>query len=434
MATLTIKQLPLNPDAPLDGLASQETGVGTYNYENVATSTGAYVSQVVTPVTLTRASEAVTANTVDGDTLLAAIDVPAFGDIGLQVGRAHDNELSNSDFRSSTTGWTLTDSGGIVTVFAATDSDINESSEALRIRAVNGTGSAKTVEVHQSTSGGSISTNWVAQGLFKVSESVGSPIALIRLIDQTNANITTSPVSLTVDTIYRHEYVTQTLAAASTDLRWGIQLQLDDGETLDLKVTNVSLSESAWPVHYIPSTTGPTTRATDVVNVGSAGNAFYTHVVDTMWSIDVKTLGALTTIAGESQLQYIFSTYNGVNGTSLFVDDVNTITWRADFNSSFEDVTTTIAGDHPYRVYLRVLDDGGGGYDRQMFVENLTTGAISASSVLNTSNLPIQGDILKLGRDNSDANILDGFVGRLMYWDGDRSNTSMQRINSNWPS
>jgi hypothetical protein len=62
----------------------------------------------------------------------------------------------------------------------------------------------------------------------------------------------------------------------------------------------------------------------------------------------------------------------------------------------------------------------------------MDTGAITASTVLNTANLPIHGDVMKLGRDNADANNFDGFIGGLMFW-GDRSDTSMNRLNDNWP-
>jgi hypothetical protein len=119
----------------------------------------------------------------------------------------------------------------------------------------------------------------------------------------------------------------------------------------------------------------------------------------------------------------------------LFVDDVDTITWQADFNGSLEDVSMTVAGLGivPHRAYMRTLDDGAGGYDRELFVENLVTGAITVSTLLNTPNLPIQGDIMKIGRDNADANILDGFIGRLTFW-GNRNNPSMHRINDNWPA
>ncbi len=432
----TVKQIPFSPDLSVGGLTSQESGIGLLNANNTLVSSGPYVSQSQTPVTMTRNSVGVTQNPVNGDLTLAAVDGPAFGDIGIQIGRQKDNELTNSDARSGVTGYTLTDVGGIVVTFATQASGIDESDQAIRLRMVNTSGGPQFVELHQSISGGLINEYWTAQASIKALEVIGiSTIGLIRVVDFSNSQISSNSFLENFD-VFERVGVTHQLTAASADFRWNIQFSVPDTETLDVLITNNSLVNSSWNTHYVPSTTGPTTRESDVVDVGATDDPFFTHLVDEMWSIDFKTLGVLTTISGgESQLQYLFSSFNGVNGTNLFVDDVNTITWQADFNGSLEDVTLVVTGlgAVPHRVYMRTLDDLAGGFDRQLFVENLVTGAISASTVLNTTNLPIQGDIMKIGRDDSDANILDGFIGRLTFW-GNRFNLSMNRINDNWPT
>lgn len=438
MSTPVIKQLPLSPNLAVGGLTSQITGSGLLNLNNVVTNSGTYVSQDQTPVTVTRASEALTQNPVSGDLVLASDNEPAFGDIGLQIGRQTVNELSNSDIRTGTTGYVLVDTGGIVTEFAAADSGISESDKAIRLTVDNTTGVTQFVEVYQTISGALSGETWHAQFCMKaVGNTQGFSAALIRVVDQDNATITSNAFAISdlLTGKYIRSTAIQTLTGNSNDLRCSVQFQVPGTFTFDVLLTNASLVESPWVPHYVPSTTGPTTRESDEVDVGSASNPFYTHAVDEMWSVDFKTLGPLTTLSGVAQLQYLFSTYNGVNGTSLFVDDVNTITWQADFNGSLENVTLVVTGlgAVAHRAYMRVLDDGAGGYDKQLFVENLETGAITASTVSNTANLPIQGDVLKLGRDNADANILDGFIGRLAFW-GDRNNPSMNRINSNWPT
>ena len=435
MSTPVVKQLPLSPDLAKNGLTSQRTGLGLLAGNNNLVVSGDYVAQNQTPVTVTRASDAVTQNPVNGNLLLADNNEPAFGDIGLQIGRQTTNYLDNSDMRNSTTGYTLVDTGGVVTLFSTADSGIDESDKALRLNITNTTGGAQFVEVYQSIAGALSGEAWAAQASIKFLTG-GNLVTgvLVRVVDQDNATITTSALTPS-NARFTRATALQTLTGNSNDLRCSVQIQVPDLVSVDVLITNAALVQSPWTPHYVPSTTGPTVRESDVVDVGSANNPFFTHNVDEMWSIDFKTLGTLTTVAGASQLQYIFSSYDGVNGTNLYVDDVNTITWEADFNSSFESQSLVIAnlGIVAHRVYMRILDDGGGGYDRQLFVENLQTGAITASTVLNTPNLPVQGDVMKLGRDNADANILDGYLGRLTFW-GNRSNLSMNRINNNWPT
>jgi len=415
---------------PSSGLASQVTQpvLGFDNIEEVDGSST--VSHDQTPVTFTRASEGVSQNPVTGDLTLAIDDIPAFGGPGIQVGPSKINVLSNSDMRNSISSYVITDSAGIVTSAFTEASGLSESDEAFRLTINNTSGGTQTVEVHQTSSGGLINDRWTAQGRFQILALSGTPVISIRFVDQSNAQISSSVISSTVDDKYILYAVTHQLTAGSADFRWNLQIQVDDLETLDLRFTNLSLAQSPWPAHYVVSATGPTTRATDVVDIGES---FLAQPVDTMWSVDAITLGPLTTLSGENQLQYVFSSYNGVDGTSLFVDDVTTITWRADFNSSFEDVTiTTFLGQNRYRVYFRVKDDGGGGFDRQMFIEHLPSGVITASSVFNTTNLPIQGTTTKWGRDKSDANPFDGFIGNLKFW-GDRTDETMNRVNITWP-
>lgn len=431
-----VKQIPFSPDLAFSGLTSQESATGLFLQNNVPTSIGGYVSNSQSPVTVTRNSQALTQNVVNGDLQLVAVDSAAFEDVGIQIGRQKDNSLSNSDFQGGTTGYTLVDAGGIVTNFEVVASGVAESDQALRIRMVNGTASAQFVDVYQAISGVLSGEHWAAQAYFQVQEKTGTAAGLIRIWDFANATITSTPMPESTD-VYTREAVTQQATANSSDFRWNVNFQVPIGDTLEVFITNVNLTLSTWGTHYVPSTTGPTTRESDVVDVGSTGNQFFSQTVDEVWSIDFRTLGPLTVIAGgESPLQYLFSTYSGVNGTSLFVDATNTITWRADFNSSFEDVTIalgTALGQLPFRAYMRVIDDGVGGFDRELFLEQLDTGDITASAVFNTINLPIQGDVMKIGRDNADGNILDGFVGRLTFW-GNRSNLSMNRINDNWPT
>lgn len=435
MSTPVVKQLPLSPNLSQSGLTSQRTGLGLLGGNNSPIITGDYVAQNQTPVTLTRNSEGVTQDPVTGNLVLAAVDIPAFGDIGLQIGRQTTNYLDNSDMRDSTTGYTLVDTGGIVTLFSTADSGISESDKAIRVTVNNTSGFVQFVEVYQAISGALVGEAWASQASIKyISGAIQVTGTLIRLVDQDNATITTNSFSVSENS-YTRATALQTLTGNSNDLRWSVQFQVPDTAQFDVLITNSALVQSPWTPHYVPSVTGPTIRESDVVDVGVTGTPFFTHSVDEMWSVDFKTLGTLTTVAGASQLQYLFSSYNGVNGTNLYVDDVNTITWEADFNGSFESNSLVIAnlGNNAHRVYMRILDDGGGGYDRQLFVENLNTGVIAASTVLNTTNLPVQGDIMKLGRDNANANILDGYLGRLIFW-GNRNNPSMNRINDNWPT
>jgi hypothetical protein len=435
MSTPTVKQLPLSPNLAQGGLTSQRNDLGLLDNNNVATNVGQYVAQNQTPVVVTRNSEGLTQNPVNGNLSLVAVDEPAFGDIGLQIGRQTVNSLSNSDARNGTTGYTLVDTGGIVTTFDTVASGIDESDTALHLVVDNTSGFVQFVEIYQTISGALSGESWGAQASLKfISGATQVAGTLVRIVDQDNVTITSNNVPPSLERFTKATAV-QTLIGNSNDLRCSIQFQVPDTVQYECLITNTSLVLSPWPSHYVPSASGPTTRESDVVDVGSAGIPFFTHAVDEMWSIDFNTLGTLATVVGASQLQYLFSTYNGVDGTSLFVDDVDTITWQADFNGSLEDVTLVVAGlgADPHRAYMRTLDDGGGGYDRQLFVENLTTGAITASTVLNTTNLPIQGDVMKLGRDNADANILDGFLGRLILW-GNRSDLSMNRINDNWPT
>jgi len=435
MSTPVVKQLPLSPNLAQSGLTSQRTGLGLLAGNNNPIPTGDYVAQNQTPVTFTRASEAVTQNPVNGNLVLAAANVPAFGDIGLQIGRQTTNYLSNSDIRNGTTGYTLVDTGSVVTLFTVDDSGLSESDQALRIQVTNTTGVSQFVEVYQSIAGALVGEAWAAQASVKFVTGADQVLGtLIRVVDQDNATITSNGYTVS-EARYTRATALQTLTGNSNDLRWSVQIQVPDLVSFDVLITNAALVQSPWTPHYVPSPSGPTVRESDVVDVGVTGTPFFTHNVDEMWSIDFKTLGTLTTVAGASQLQYIFSSYDGVNGTNLYVDDVNTITWEADFNGSFETNTLVIAGLGlvAHRAYMRILDDGGGGYDRQLFVENLETGVITASTVLNTINLPVQGDVMKLGRDNADTNILDGYLGRLTFW-GNRTNLSMNRINDNWPT
>lgn len=437
--THIVRNLPLNPNIALDGLASQETGLGTFQIDNLqTTSILPYVSQIQTPVTYTRNSQAVTHNPVTGNITLREVDEPAFGDLGIQVGPAKDNVLSNSDFRDGTVGYTTVDAGPVITLSTTEDSGLSESDQALRLTMVNSTGFAQTVSVYQSTTG-LINEFWTAQGRYQILSFVGNPSALFRIYDNTNAQITSSnPLNLDLTGRYHQESATQQLVGNSADLRWELFVTLANGEELDLRVTNTQMVISPWRAHYVPSTIGPTTRDADTVDISTSSPEiplvrFFTHAPDEMWSISLKTLGQLTTLAGANQLQYIFSSYDGVDGTSLFVDDPNTLTWRADFNGSFEDVTLSpIFGNTEYRLFFRILTNGGS-FDRQLFAEDLLTGTIVASSVLTTPNLPVVGDLFKLGRDNADANYFDGFIGGLTFWDY-RTNATMQRINSNWPT
>ncbi len=429
-----VKQIPFNTDLSLGGLTSQESGLGLHGPNNVVFPTDAYVAHSQTPVTVTRNSNGISQNPVNGDWTPVAIDEPAYGGVGIQIGRQKDNELNNSDIRAGVTGYVLTDTGGVVTIFTSEDSGIGESVKAIRLRMVNPGGGVETVTVHQSKSG-LINEYWTAQTSVKVLEEIAIPTTLIGVFDFTNTQLATDTVPPTGD-VFARGFATLQLDAGSADLRWQLECVLPAFATLDILITNNSLVNSSWQTHYIPSTVGPTTRESDVVDVGATGFPFFIHLVDEMWSVDFSTLGVLTTLAGgESQLQYLFSSYSGVDGTNLFVDDVDTITWQADFNGSLEDVSMTVAGLGivPHRAYMRTLDDGAGGFDRELFVENLVTGDITVSALLNTPNLPIQGDIMKIGRDDSDTNILDGYLGRLVFW-GNRNNPSMNRINDNWPT
>jgi hypothetical protein len=331
--------------------------------------------------------------------------------------------------------YTVVDPGPVVITAVDEDSGISESDKAFRLRMVNTTGSVKTVSVYQASTG-SINEFWTSQIRYKVLEVIGLPIAILRVFDNTNTQIASSaPFDLTLTGLYHLEAATLQLTAASADLRWELLVTIEDTETLDMLFTNTQLAISPWQAHYVPSVVPPVTREADVIDVGLSDdvNPFFSHATDQMWSIDFRTLGTLSTVAGVNQLQYIFSSYDGVNGTNLFVDAVDTLTWQADFNGSLENVSVTIAGmgDSPFRVFFRITTNGGN-FDRQLFVESLLTGTITASTVLTTANLPIHGLLVKLGRDDSDANYFDGFLGRFMFWDN-RSNLSMNRINTNWP-
>ena len=419
----------------VDGLAIQLTGT-QLDFSNFPSFSGfGYIDQTTTTATVTRNSEGVTQNTINGDFLLDQIDEPSFGDLGIQVGPARDNEISNSDMRLGTVSYTVTDVGVIITAATTEDSDITESDTAFRLTMSNTTGNPQTVTIHQSIASGLINEHWAAQCVIDVVSFTGVPTLAVRLFDNTNTQLATTGVSILIqDGIYRQYVASQQLVGASADLRWELQASLADTEALDIRFTNASLAKSYSAHHYVPSVIAPVTREADTIDVGAAFNPFYSHVTDTMWSVDFKTLGSLATVSDVSQLQYLFSSYSGVDGSSLFIDDPNTITWQADFNGALEDVTIVLGstmGITPFRAYFRVLTNGGS-FDRQLWLENLTTGDITASSILTTANLPIQGDIMKLGRDNADANHLDGFLGRFTFWDN-RSNISMNRINVNWP-
>lgn len=437
--TNVVRNLPLNPNIALNGLASQETGLGTLNNNNQFTeSLLAVVSQVQTPVTYTRSGRAVTHNPVNGDLTLREVDEPAFGDLGIQVGPTKANRIYNSDMHNGTTSYLTIDAGPIIVTAITESSGISESDTAFRLRLVNTTGVTQTVSVYQSISG-LINEFWTAQIRYKIITSTGTPSAVVRVFDNTNAQITSSsPFELDISGRYHSEAATQQLVANSSDLRWELFMSLDNTEILEFYFTNTQLAISPWKAHYVPSVIPPGTRGADVIDVGISIPdtlfPFFSHATDQMWSVNFNTLGVLTTLPSTSQLQYIFSTYNGVDGTSLFVDDPNTITWRADFNGSFEDVTVTTVGlgDNAFRVFFRILTNGVN-FDRQLFVESIVNGTIDASTVLTTPNLPITGDLLKLGRDDTDTNYFDGFIGNLMFW-GNRSNLSMNRINTNWPT
>jgi len=445
-----VKQIPFSPNLATTGLTSQESGQYPFNFQILPQPLGSYVAQRQSPVAITRNSPAVTSNLINADQILVAIDEPAFADIGVQVGRQKINSLSNTDMRNGTVGYTLTDPGGIVTAFTTDVSGISESDTAMRITMDNITAGVQFVTIEQPISGALVGEIWAAQAIMKEVTATTGALAVattMRIFDNDNTILTSSaPITMPIDkSTYFMRFVTQNLVGNSNDLRWSLQFQAPIGGQLDILVTNTSLSLSTWPVHYIPSATGPTTREADVIDVTTTDTSqvlplapFFEHNVDEMWSIDFKTLGTLSPQVGsESKLQYLFSSYDGVNGTNLFVDITDTITWQADFNGSLENVViagiTDLGQDFPFRVYMRTLDDGGGGYDRQMFVENLEDGTITASTVLNTTNLPIQGATMKIGRDDADANGLDGFIGRLTFW-GNRSNPSMNRINDNWPT
>jgi hypothetical protein len=430
-----VRQLPLNPDMGVDGLAAQVTGF-QYPYTNNLVFAGPlYINQTVSPVVFTRNSEGVTQNPVNADFSLDEIDEPAFGDLGIQVGPSWDNEIGNSDMRLGTGGYTTTDAGAIITAAATEDSGISESDTAYLLTMANTTGSVKTVTIYQSISGGLINEHWTAQCAVELIARTGNPFLSIRVFDNTNTQLASSVFAISEDGVYRIAAASLQLTAGSSDLRWELHASLEDTEALSIRFTNASLAKSYSYHHYVPSPISPTTRDADVVTVGALSDPFYTQATDEMWSVDFRTLGTLATVANASQLQYILSSYNGVNGTNLFVDDPNTITWQADFNGTPENVTIALGstmGATQFRAYFRVLTNGGS-YDRQLFLENLATGDITASSILTTANLPIQGYFMKLGRDDSDANYFDGFLGRLTFW-GNRSNASMDRINSNWPA
>lgn len=436
--TNTVKTLPLNANSPLNGVAAQIIGAPS-NFDNThpTAKVTAYVEQVQTPVTVTRNSEAVTQNPINGDLSLVAADTAAFGDVGIQVSPAKINVLTNSDMRDSTNNYTVTDTGGICTLCTTEDSGISESDTAFRVRLVNTTGNPQTVTIHQATSG-LINEYWTAQLRHKVLEVVGFPVPLIRVVDVSNASITSSVMEEDTQGLYMLTSTIQQLGAGSADLRWELNITLADTETFDLLFTNAQMAISPWTSQYVTSAVGPTTREADDIDIGGIYYAevltpFFSHATDEMWSIDFNTNGTLATIT-TPQLQYIMSSYDGVNGTNIFVDDPNTITWQADFNGALEPVTIALGvplGIAHYRLFFRITTNGGN-FDRQMFIEDPLNGNITASAILTTANLPIAGTVTKLGRDDADANYFDGFIGRFMFWD-QRSNESMNRINTNWP-
>jgi len=328
--TNVIKQLPLNPNIALDGLASQITGTTPFASDNLDTTTGLdYAAQIQTPVTFLRNSQGLTHNPVTGDLIIDEIDDPSFGGIGIQVSPIKINELDNSDMRNGTASYLITDAGGVIVTSTTETSGISESDTAFRLRMVNTTGNPQTVSVRQAISGtAAINDYYTAQVRYSVLEIIGAPIAVVRVFDNTNSQITSSnPFVFTIaDDRYRIESATQQLVAASTDLRWELFVTIADTETLDLRFTNAQMAISSSRAHYVTSVVAPTTRATDVIDVGSTNTPFFAQATDEMWSIDFHTLGPLSTLSGTSQLQYIFSSFNGVNGTNIFVDDPNTIT------------------------------------------------------------------------------------------------------------
>ncbi len=381
--TNTVKTLPLNANSPLNGVAAQIIGAPS-NFDNThpAAKVTAYVEQVQTPVTVTRNSEAVTQNSINGDLSLVAADTAAFGDVGIQVSPSKINVLSNSDMRDMTSSYTITDTGGIVTVSTTEASGISESDMAFRLRLVNTTGGPETVTVHQATSG-LINEYWTAQVRHKVLEVIGAPVPLIRVVDVSNASITSSVMEEDTQGRYMLTSTTQQLGAGSADLRWEMNITLADTETFDLLFTNAQMAISPWTSQYVTSAVGPTVREADDIDIGEIYYAevltpFFSHATDEMWSVDFKTNGTLATVAGASQLQYIMSSYDGVNGTNIFIDDPNTITWQADFNGALEDVTIALGvplGIAHYRMFFRITTNGGN-FDRQMFIEDLINGSL----------------------------------------------------------
>lgn len=410
-------------------------GVGTTIYDNPAI------------VTLARTGNTASINPTTGLLSLSAPNVAAFGDIGLQVSESRTNLLSTSNMdidggggvpisflQSVTPG-----PGTIITTQAIVPgAGPGLSNSAIHYVVNNTTGSLQTITLFQGPFSGTLNQWFSAQARIKIiSQSLVSGVFLT-VRDVTNSLFHNNQASLT--NLGNWQLVNSSLqltGGASTNVRWEMNVTILAGGTLEFYVTNGQLAPDApWTTHYVPSAAGPTIRGADVANVT---NSWYTPA--NVWSLEFRALAPLnTTVPNASQLMYLFSSYSGLQGSSIFMNTVDTLTWRIDNNGVFTDlsiVSTSVGelGLNPWRVWFISRPDPlpAVTFNRMLALERLDTGVLKTPVTHSgEAAVPFTGTTLKLGRDNTDANNFEGFIGRFTSW-GARSNVSMSRIVNGWP-
>src|SRR5690606_4314303 len=123
---------------------------------------------------------------------------PAFSGLGLQVGPARENVLTNSDMSLGTTvptGYTLGDTGAVVTSSTLVNSGLGESTRASRHLIENSTGSSQTVTLHHASSGSS-GEWWNAQARVRINDISGAVVVELKVRDETS----TEEEAVSVDT------------------------------------------------------------------------------------------------------------------------------------------------------------------------------------------------------------------------------------------
>jgi hypothetical protein len=451
-ATPTVFQIPFHPDlsTKVETTSPRQAYDGS-NFANngdmVHLGVGTTIYDNPTIVTLARTGNTASINPTTGQLSLSAANIAAFGDVGLQVSQSRTNLLSTSNmdidggggvpisFLQSVTPGPAT----IITTQAIVPgAGPGYSNSAIHYVVNNTTGSTQTITLFQGPFSGTLNQWFSAQARVKIVSQTNVTGVYLTVHDVQNAISQNTPSNLS--NLGNWQLVNSSLqltVGASTNLRWEMNAVILAGGTLEFYITNSQLaSDVPWTTHYVPSAAGPTLRGADVVNVT---NSWYTPA--NVWTIDFRALAPLNaTVPNASQLMYLFSSYNGTQGSSIFMNTVNTLTWRIDNSGVFTDLTLTSTaggplGLTPWRVWFISRPDPlpAVTFNRMLALERLDSGVlVTPVTSSGEAAVPFTGTTLKLGRDNTDANNFEGFIGRFTYW-GARSNVSLSRTVNGWP-